>query len=67
MPKTIRRMQEPSMFTVAPRGMEKLESAVETPSFSVQTRMFVGMAAERTFSGRGFESYADAIRHFAVP
>ena len=28
---------------------------------------FVGMAAERTFSGRGFESYADAIRHFAVP
>ena len=28
---------------------------------------FVGMAAERTFSGRGFESYADAIRHFSVP
>ena len=26
---------------------------------------FVGMAAERTFSGRGFESYADAIRYFA--
>ena len=26
---------------------------------------YVGMAAERTFSGRGFESYADAIRHFA--
>ena len=27
---------------------------------------FVGMAAEKTFSGRGFESYADAIRHFAT-
>ena len=27
---------------------------------------YVGMAAERTFSGRGFESYADAIRHFAA-
>lgn len=26
---------------------------------------YVGMAAERTFSGRGFESYADAIRYFA--
>lgn len=26
---------------------------------------FVGMAAERTFSGCGFESYADAIRYFA--
>ena len=26
---------------------------------------YVGMAAECTFSGRGFESYADAIRHFA--
>ena len=26
---------------------------------------YVGMAAERTFSVRGFESYADAIRHFA--
>ena len=26
---------------------------------------YVGMASERTFSGRGFESYADAIRHFA--
>lgn len=26
---------------------------------------FVGMAAERTFSGRSFESYADAIRYFA--
>ena len=26
---------------------------------------FVGMAAERTFSGRGFDSYADAIRYFA--
>ena len=26
---------------------------------------YVGMVAERTFSGRGFESYADAIRHFA--
>lgn len=26
---------------------------------------YVGMVAERTFSGRGFDSYADAIRHFA--
>ena len=26
---------------------------------------YVGMVAERTFSGRGFESYSDAIRHFA--
>ena len=26
---------------------------------------YVGMAAERTFSGRGFDSYADAIRYFA--
>jgi 3-dehydroquinate dehydratase-2 len=26
---------------------------------------YVGMAAEATFSGRGFESYGDAIRHFA--
>ena len=26
---------------------------------------YVGLAAERTFSGRGFESYADAIRYFA--
>ena len=26
---------------------------------------FVGQAAERTFSGRGFDSYADAIRYFA--
>ena len=26
---------------------------------------YVAPAAERTFSGRGFESYADAIRHFA--
>lgn len=26
---------------------------------------YVGMVAERTFSGRGFESYADAIRYFA--
>ncbi len=26
---------------------------------------FVGKAAERTFSGRGFDSYADAIRYFA--
>ncbi len=26
---------------------------------------YVGMAAERTFSGRGFESYGDAIRHLA--
>ena len=27
---------------------------------------FVAPAAERTFSGRGFESYADAVRHFAA-
>lgn len=27
---------------------------------------YVGMVAERTFSGRGFESYADALRHFAA-
>ena len=27
---------------------------------------YVAPAAERTFSGRGFESYADAIRHFAT-
>ena len=27
---------------------------------------YVGMAAEKTFSGRGFESYADAIRYFAA-
>ena len=27
---------------------------------------YVGLVAERTFSGRGFESYADAIRHFAA-
>ena len=27
---------------------------------------YVALAAERTFSGRGFESYADAIRHFAA-
>ena len=27
---------------------------------------YVAPAAERTFSGRGFESYADAIRHFAA-
>ena len=26
---------------------------------------YVGLAAERTFSGRGFDSYADAIRYFA--
>ena len=26
---------------------------------------YVAPAAERTFSGRGFESYADAIRYFA--
>jgi len=26
---------------------------------------YVGMAAERTFSGKGFESYADAIRYVA--
>ena len=26
---------------------------------------YVGMAAEATFSGRGFESYGDAIRHLA--
>lgn len=26
---------------------------------------YVGMAAERTFSGRGFDSYGDAIRHLA--
>jgi 3-dehydroquinate dehydratase-2 len=26
---------------------------------------YVGMVAEATFSGRGFESYADAIRHLA--
>lgn len=26
---------------------------------------YVGMAAEKTFSGRGFDSYADAIRYFA--
>ena len=26
---------------------------------------YVGMAAERTFSGRGFESYADAIRYLS--
>ncbi len=26
---------------------------------------YVGMAAERTFSGRGFESYADALRYLA--
>ena len=28
---------------------------------------YVGMAAERTFSGRGFESYADAIRYLSAP
>ena len=27
---------------------------------------YVGMAAERTFSGLGFESYGEAIRHFAA-
>jgi 3-dehydroquinate dehydratase-2 len=27
---------------------------------------YVGMAAEAVFSGRGFDSYADAIRHFAA-
>lgn len=27
---------------------------------------YVAPAAERTFSGRGFESYADAIRYFAA-
>lgn len=27
---------------------------------------YVGMVAEKTFSGRGFESYADAIRYFAA-
>jgi len=26
---------------------------------------YVGMAAERTFSGRGFDSYADAMRYLA--
>ena len=26
---------------------------------------YVGMVAEKTFSGRGFDSYADAIRYFA--
>lgn len=26
---------------------------------------YVGMAAERTFSGKGFESYAEAIRYLA--
>ena len=28
-------------------------------------RSFVGPVAEKTFSGRGFDSYADAIRHLA--
>ena len=27
---------------------------------------YVGMVAEAVFSGRGFDSYADAIRHFAA-
>ena len=27
---------------------------------------YVGMAAERTFSGRGFDSYSDAIHYFAA-
>lgn len=27
---------------------------------------YVGMAAEKTFSGKGFESYAEAVRHFAT-
>lgn len=26
---------------------------------------YVGLVAEKTFAGRGFESYADAIRHLA--
>ena len=27
---------------------------------------YVGMAAEKTFSGRGFDSYADALAYFAA-
>ena len=43
---TDRKMQNPSILIVAPSGMEKEATFGETPSFSVQTRRFVGIAAE---------------------
>ena len=45
--------------------------AVEVHLTDVQSRedfrkvSYVAMVAERTFSGKGFDSYAEAIRHFA--
>ena len=46
MPITVRKIQKPSILMVAPRGMEKFATFGEIPSFSVQMRRFVGMAAE---------------------
>ena len=42
----MRKIQVPSIFTVAPSGIEKLDILGEIPSFSVHTLIFVGMAAE---------------------
>ena len=45
-PETIRLAVVPSIFTVAPRGMEKLAILGDTPSFSVHIAILVGMDAE---------------------
>jgi hypothetical protein len=42
---TMRKTEVPSIFMVAPRGIEKLASFGDIPSFFVQIFMFVGMAA----------------------
>ena len=39
-------MQVPSMFTVVPRGMEKLHILGDIPRFSIHTLRLVGMEAE---------------------
>ena len=39
-------MQLPSILTVAPRGIEKLQTFGEIPILSVQTRRLMGMEAE---------------------
>lgn len=45
-PPITRIMQVPSILTVDPRGMEKLLTFGEMPSFSVQHFIFMGIAAE---------------------
>lgn len=48
-------------------GVRTIEVHLSDPSEREPFRhiSYVSMAAEATFKGRGFESYADAIRHIA--